>query len=54
MWQPEPLADGYFLLTNVATGFVLDGTDRDIYTHTRNYGSFQRWGFFAAAPEPFP
>jgi hypothetical protein len=52
VWQPTPMADGYFVLVNLATGFALDGNSGDIYTHDINSGNFQRWGFFAAPPDP--
>jgi hypothetical protein len=48
LWRPTPLADGYFLLVNRATGFALDGNNEDIYTHDVNDGNFQHWGFFPA------
>ncbi len=34
----------FYILTNVATGFVLDSNGAGaVYTHERNGGSYQKW-----------
>jgi hypothetical protein len=48
-WRPIPDGEGYWRLVNVATGFALDGTDRDIYTRSPNDGAFQRRAFLPEA-----
>jgi hypothetical protein len=53
IWQPEPLADGSFLLFNRATRLALDGTNGDIYTNSPNFNDSQHWGFFTAPPDVF-
>lgn len=53
VWNPRPEGDGWWTLMNRATALALDGTADDIYTMGPNAGDFQRWGFFAAPPDPF-
>jgi hypothetical protein len=43
-----PDGTGYSELVSVATGFALDGTDRDIHSMRPNDGAYQRWGFLPA------
>lgn len=53
IWQPEPIADGYFALINHATGLALHGTKSDICTTDPNFLDSQHWAFFKAPPDAF-
>jgi hypothetical protein len=53
IWQPEPIADGYFTLINHATGLALNGTKNEICTTDPNFLDTQHWAFFTAPPDAF-